>query len=153
MGWLYVLLDWRCCAYLHVCGQKIGPQPSKLWVMCSAGKRVWMAWRTPVAGWCAFRHEMAGGKAWRIPLNLHGRIFIALSLLGCAVTDFLVCPGISFLVDSGIGPHKATSASPLGRARRRCLELPAIVYAGCVAVYMNLLIGGIREVANIGCRE
>ena len=66
---------------LHMCGQKIGPQPSKLWVMCSAGKRVWMAWRTPVAGWCAFRHEMAGGKAWRIPLNLHGRIFIALSLM------------------------------------------------------------------------
>ena len=40
-----------------------------------------MAWRTPVAGWCAFRHEMAGRKAWRIPLNLHGRIFIALSLM------------------------------------------------------------------------
>ena len=37
--WLYVLLDWRCCVDLHMCGQKIGPQPSKLWVMCSAGKR------------------------------------------------------------------------------------------------------------------
>ena len=116
----------------------MGPQPSKLWVMCSAGKRVWMAWRAPVAGWHAFRHEMAGGKAWRISLNLHGRIFTALSLLGCAGTDFLVCPGISFLVDSGIGPHKAASASPLGRARRRCLELPAIVYAGSGAVFMIL---------------
>ena len=35
---------------------------------------------------------------------------------------------------------QAASASP-GQARRRCLELPAIVYAGCGAVLSDLFIG------------
>ena len=37
-------------------------------------------------------------------------------------------------------PAQAESASP-GQARRRCLELPAIVYAGCGAVLSDLFIG------------
>ena len=37
-------------------------------------------------------------------------------------------------------PAQAASASP-GQARRRCLEQPAIVYAGCGAVLSDLFIG------------